>query len=379
VTGTNPKNGDTNIPLNASISITFSKAMDKTATEGAISVSPSIKWTSAWSGGDTVVTLTHKGLQASKQYTVTISPAAKSSDGMNMASQYQFSFTTAGGGVPTPPEVSSTSPGNGARNIPRNTNIVITFSEAMDKASTEGAISSLPSIKGTFTWDSATKVLTWDPSTNLQAGTNYKITVGKSAKSKAGVNMMSDYTFTFTTGNDADTTPPEVVSTTPRDGAANVDPSVNVTVTFSEPMDQSSVEGAISFSPSVTITNKTWTAAGTTIVITATLREGVDYVVKISTAAKDLAGNHMTYNYTFFFTTRGGFGGGQNEWSNKGWKLTPDILALLFLGIILVVVIIFLWMRKKKKPLGNSLDTSPPAPIKDATTKLGEMKDADPK
>lgn len=57
VSGTDPIDGAKDVALNAPITITFDKAMDKTATEGAITASPSITWTKAWSG-DTIITLT---------------------------------------------------------------------------------------------------------------------------------------------------------------------------------------------------------------------------------------------------------------------------------------------------------------------------------
>src|SRR6185312_6624492 len=45
-------------------------------------------------------------------------------------------------------------------------------------------------------------------------------------------NMSADYSFSFTTD-----TPPEVTTTTPDDGATNVDPSADITVNFNEPVD----------------------------------------------------------------------------------------------------------------------------------------------
>ena len=98
------------------------------------------------------------------------------------------------------PSVSSTSPQNGATNVLVNANIQITFSAPMDKPSSEGAISASPPISGTFSWDADMKGVILDPSTDLSANTQYTITIATGAKSQAGVNIASPYSFSFTTG-----------------------------------------------------------------------------------------------------------------------------------------------------------------------------------
>ena len=310
VTNTNPTNGANNVPMTTTIAITFSKAMNKSATEPAVTVSPAIIWTPAWTSGDTIATFTPSAnLQAGTQYTITISTAAKSADGGNMASQYQFSFTTASG--PVPPTVTSTNPANNSNNIPVNTKIAITFSVAMDKTVTETAITANPSITGTFAWDVASKVVTWSPSASLQTNTKHTVTISKAAKSQAGTNMANPHVFSFTTavGGGGDTWAPIVSSTNPTNGATNIDKTTIVSITFNESMDKTATNGAVSINPG-SISSPVWSNGDKTVTFSTTLTNGTTYTVTVSTSARDIAGNPMASVYTFSFTTKTGGGSG---------------------------------------------------------------------
>jgi hypothetical protein len=100
-----------------------------------------------------------------------------------------------------------------------------------------------------------------------------------------------------------DTEPPRVVSTSPKDGemlfAQMFQYPIPITVNFSEPMDQKSVEEAFQIDPpeqgtfgwsgnSVTFTPSTWSLSFQT-------------TVTIGTGAKDLAGNPLAAPFTFSF------------------------------------------------------------------------------
>jgi hypothetical protein len=59
----------------------------------------------------------------------------------------------------------------------------------------------------------------------------------------AGNNLASDRVWTFTTEPAPDTTPPNVYRLHARGRSDRVDPNVNVTATFSEPMDAATING----------------------------------------------------------------------------------------------------------------------------------------
>jgi subtilisin len=101
----------------------------------------------------------------------------------------------------TAPEVTSVSPADGATGVSAATNVSVTFSEAMDKAATEGAFSLVRStdgsvVSGTFAWANGT--LTFDPSSALAAGAFYRARLTTAAEDSAGNALATEKAWTFT-------------------------------------------------------------------------------------------------------------------------------------------------------------------------------------
>ena len=111
----------------------------------------------------------------------------------------------------TAPTVASTSPADGAREADVGTDIVVTFSELMNEAVTEGAFSVAPPVAGTSVW--VGNVMTFTPDSPLASDTQYTVTIlGDPSPLAAedfagGKQLAADYVFTFET---PDTTPPQV-------------------------------------------------------------------------------------------------------------------------------------------------------------------------
>ena len=115
------------------------------------------------------------------------------------------------------------------------------------------------------------------------------------------------YTATYAT----DTTPPTVSSVTPASGATGVPTASNVTVTFSEPIDPSTItgstfelrQGASLVAASVSYDAGTRTA---TLDPTAPLANSTSYTATVKGGAagvKDSAGNPLAADYSWTFTT----------------------------------------------------------------------------
>ncbi len=98
-----------------------------------------------------------------------------------------------------PPSVLSTAP------VGANTNttpaIIITFSEPMDRNSVQQAFSMTPAINGAFSWSSDSRVMTFTPARELQAGTTYFVVIDTRAKDLAGNQMLNASTFSFSTAS----------------------------------------------------------------------------------------------------------------------------------------------------------------------------------
>ncbi|MBA3045379.1 MAG: Ig-like domain-containing protein [Candidatus Thermoplasmatota archaeon] len=91
-----------------------------------------------------------------------------------------------------PPQVVSNTPGNGATGIAVNTNIVVTFTEEMNKPNTQGAFEIVPAAAGVFSWNAAGTIMTFNPSSDLAAATLYTITIHITATDLAGNTLDGD-------------------------------------------------------------------------------------------------------------------------------------------------------------------------------------------
>jgi subtilisin len=100
----------------------------------------------------------------------------------------------------TAPEVASVSPADGATGVAATANVSVTFSEAMDKAATQGAFSLVraadgSTVTGTFSW--AGDTMTFDPSSDLAADASYVAKLTTAAKDSAGNAVTAEKTWTF--------------------------------------------------------------------------------------------------------------------------------------------------------------------------------------
>ncbi|KKO20531.1 MAG: hypothetical protein BROFUL_00753, partial [Candidatus Brocadia fulgida] len=206
------------------------------------------------------------------------------------------------------PGVDSTSPSHEATGVTINTAIRASFSEAMDTSTVttetftindgSGNIGGSVSYRGT--------TATFTPSANLTPSTVYTATITTGVEDLAGNAMAVDYTWEFTTGTDTDTSPPTVSATSPVHGASGVAVNRAITATFSEAMDAVTVtaatftvnDGSGNISGSVSCRGMTVTFSPT-----SNLTPSIVYTATITTGVKDLAGNAMTDDYTWSFTT----------------------------------------------------------------------------
>jgi len=360
IISTTPANGSIDISIATKIAIQWNESMNRISAESAFSSTPKVSCEWSWSNFVQIcksVVL----LQSSTKYTVTISTAAKDLAGNALPTPYLFYFTTKAR-IPVPPIITRTEPPNNALNVPTNMSMTITFSEKMDKISTEGAISISPSIIGTFAWNTTGEKLTLDPNMDLQAHTWYSITIGTNARSSYGLNLRTSYTFSFTTAVIQDITPPHVVSTYPASNENNVDIETKILVIFSEPMNETATSAAVSISLG-SITNKSWSNDSKILTITAILEEGKTYMVILSTDAKDVAGNAMMSRYNFSFTTKNGPLVSEN---------ITMLLGLIVLVAIIVLLLLLIMLRIKSKKQTSKKPQFKPTETKDE--KLEEIK-----
>jgi hypothetical protein len=121
--------------------------------------------------------------------------------------------------------------------------------------------------------------------------------------------MASNHVWTFTSGTTADGTAPTISSTNPADTAADFYLNRNITVTFNESLDPSTVN-ASSFTVMETVSTASVPGAVSyndngkvaSFNPNSNLTAGVDYTATLTTDVQDLAGNALAANVSWTFS-----------------------------------------------------------------------------
>ncbi|WP_426063117.1 Ig-like domain-containing protein [Flavobacterium sp. DSP2-3-1] len=196
---TDPTNNATSVPLNKTITATFSMPMDPLTlnnftfivNQGTNPVAGTITY-----AGSVVSFTPTAPFTPNTIYTVTITTGAKNLDGTPLASNYVWKFTTVAA-----PTVTATDPLNNATGINLNKTVTATFSTVMDPLTINATTFTLKQgttiIPGAVTYTGSTA--SFKPTNPLLEGKIYTATITTGAKSAAGVPLANDYVWNFTT------------------------------------------------------------------------------------------------------------------------------------------------------------------------------------
>ena len=305
VTSTIPENNETGVPINSSLSATFSEGMRPitnltfTLKQGLTSIAGTVS-----NSGVTATFNPTAALAFNTVYTATITTGAKDLAGNPLASDYSWQFTTGIAPDTSAPTVTSTIPDNGDTGVAVNSSLAATFSEGMRPLTniTFTLKRGLTSVAGTVSNSGVTA--TFNPTAALAFNTVYTATITTGAKDLAGNPLASDYTWSFTTGIAPDTIAPTVISTIPVNGKTGVPVNSSLSAVFSEGM-RPLTNITFTLKQGLTPIAGTVSNSGVTAIFnpTAALAFNKVYTATITTGAKDLAGNPLASDYTWSFTT----------------------------------------------------------------------------
>ena len=264
-----PGDGEADVPLTSRVSVTFDQEMDKASVESAFSmadpsgqiVSGAYEWTDT-----SFVFSPDQELMFGVDYTVKILGTAMAVTGATL----DANMDGIGGGLPEDdlvwqftteyaplPKVSAFSPNDKQLDVLVSAQVSVTFTEVMDKASVESAFSMAdPSgqiVSGAYEWTDNSFV--FSPDQELMFGVDYTVKILGTASAVTGATLDAnmdgvgggspedDLVWQFTT----EYAPiPGVSAFSPQDKQLNVLVSEQVSVTFTEAMDQASVENVFS-------------------------------------------------------------------------------------------------------------------------------------
>jgi len=303
VTATSPVNGATAVPLNTTVTASFSSVMAPatintstfrltglggTAVAGAVSYS-----------GTTATFRPTASFAANSIYTGTITTGAADPGGNTLSANFVWSFTT---GAPT---VISTIPAGGATLVAVNTVVSATFSEPMNPLTLTNATFTMTGpgatpVAGVVSYSGSTATFT--PTAILANSTLFTATLTTGVKDPAGAALAANFVWTFTTAP-----PPTVMSTVPANGASAVPVNTLVSATFSEAMNAATITGA-TFTvtgPGATVVAGAVTYSGTMATFTPTLdlANSTLFTATITTGAKDPTGAPLAATFVWTFTT----------------------------------------------------------------------------
>jgi len=335
VTFTDPANRDTGVPVNKRISATFSEVMDPatisaanfTLKQGTADVPGRVTYTGVTAVFTPINPATNAevNLAANTSYTATVTTGARNLTNHGLGSNYTWSFTTGTATDTTAPTVTGTIHANNATGVAVNTSIGATFSEAMDPLTITSENFTLKetatgtSVAGTISYSGVSAVFI--PSGNLATNRIYTVTVkgGTSGvKDLAGNPLAADFVISWRTIADAgtptgttDTSAPKVIDTINANLATGVAVNTKVGATFSEWMNPLTINN-VNFTLHETVSGAavagtvSYSGLNAVFVPLNDLALNTRYTATIkggSNGVKDLAGNPLTFNYLWSWTT----------------------------------------------------------------------------
>ena len=322
VTGVVPAGGATGVQLSTTIRVTFSEPMNPATINGTtVTLRPTSSATPiaanvTWDAGANAAVLTPgAALTATTNYTITVTTGVRDVAGNALAAQFVSTFTTLTPDV-VAPQVSSVVPANLAVSVPTNTTVRVTFNEPMDATTiTTSTIvlrntGTMATVTGTVSYDAATRVATLTPAGPLSNATNYTVNVTTGVKDASGNALAAQFNSTFTTAAAPDNIAPTIVSRSPANGVTSIAVDTVVRVTFSEPMDPTTITtSTITLTPtaggSPVAGVVSYDAATNTAKLdpNADLLNNTSYTITVTTGVKDVAGNALAAQSTSTFTT----------------------------------------------------------------------------
>jgi hypothetical protein len=176
------------------------------------------------------------------------------------------------------------------------TSIEVVFSEPVQPFTAESAFRISPATRGAFSW-SGTQ-MTFTPAARLPLQSAFKVRIEAGVRDRAGNSMAAPSTlFSFeTVGN------PSVVASDPADGDQQVALDTQIQIDFSTLMDTASVDRALVILPSIQ-TRLRWSGERLSIEPFAALQPNQQYLVRLTTSARDQAGTPLQQEFTLSFQT----------------------------------------------------------------------------
>jgi Bacterial Ig-like domain/Fibronectin type III domain len=188
-----PTDSQTNVPINAAIELNFSKAMNRASVESAFQSNPSISCTWTWTTDSSARCQPMLRLTQAATYTVTLANHASDLSGNSLQTAYGFSFQVGN----APPFIADIRPRE-TFGVSKYAQIVIVFSEPMDRTSTANAFGEVRSLNilnqpstvpGSLSWNFDSTHLIFTPTNPLPDFSFITWTLSAAARDVSGTSI----------------------------------------------------------------------------------------------------------------------------------------------------------------------------------------------
>lgn len=226
--GSEPADGDVDVPLDAPITLTFSTLMDTASVEAALRIEPEVDYALVWSGR--LLTIEPATvLEPDTDYRVTLTDDATDIAGVPLHQPAAVTFRTEAAGL----EIETIVPKADADGVATTTPIAVVLSAPVDPASVPGnALVVTPDVGGTLSVaalpgdppadDGAGRVLVFQPSAPLPPNTTFTVGLASAIEGVDGSALAGPLSWSFTTGVAGVSISNQITYLSDRSGVTNV-------------------------------------------------------------------------------------------------------------------------------------------------------------
>ncbi len=279
------------LPFDVPFEIQFTKPMNESTVEAALTVTPAISVRYLWDATAQVLSIAPIPYwQTNTQYTIDITTAATDQEGLSLATAIHTSFQS---GAPTAGKINATRM-VGDRASP-STAFQITFTRPVKLSTVMLRLGISPavdfSIAGDDPTDAASQVFTLTPAKPLQTNLPYLVSMTGGGTDSAGAALQPVSPLTVVTLE------APVASFSPKNGTVVRDTNQPISITFTVAMDEKSAAAAVS----VTMNGRAvagslhWTQNDTVLVFTPrrSYSVGASIKVRVAASARSAGGQQM--------------------------------------------------------------------------------------
>ncbi|RLC69942.1 MAG: alpha-2-macroglobulin, partial [Chloroflexi bacterium] len=314
-----PADSSEEVDMDAAVTVMFNRPVvpltaisEQAGLPQPLTFEPAVEGSGEWLNTAIYLFRPTKGFAPATTYTARVEAGLTDTTGGVLAEDYVWTFTT------KLPAVVYTRPDDGDVFVGPSETITVTFNQPMDHSSAEAHFSLVGSggktVAGTFTWttdEEGRDLMVFTPAQPLELDTVYSGKIARGALAAAGERgTPTDYSWSFTTVG-----LPRIVRTDPGDGARMADPHTGLHVTFSSPMDPTTLEPNLAIEYYDTVAQESgvitsanvytyWRYYNSELYLSFGAQPSTQYTITFGAGLAGRYGHKLGEPYTVRFTTR---------------------------------------------------------------------------